>query len=405
MMQTPSTPSSIAPPVSSGSTWLAPGQQQRDEDVAGGLGRLRRRGDRRGEDRRARQRSAPSRAFSATLPVKPSVTMTSASPVSRSRPSTLPTKRTPGARGEQRVGLLDEGVPLGLLLADREQRDAGSADAVARRTYAAPICANCTQPSRRGTRRSPRRRCRIVGWSPEIGQRRRDRRADRRRVIRPIRSRALAIVAPVLPALTIAKARPSRTASAARTSEESFFVRTRLAGSSSIAMTSLAGRISSSPVSPRLPSSGPTRSTGMPSSSAHRRAPATISPGALSPPIASTATGSTGSASSAPGSVDLDRLAALVPAAVRTDDVGQLRVAALRDSDSAPARRASRPRRGGCGSSPSRSSSSGRPSVVILGSPGGRRPSAHRRGRRRAARPGVQRSSGRGSTSRARGCG
>ncbi len=40
--------------------------------------------------------------------------------------------------------------------------------------------------------------------------------------MRPMRNRALAMVAPVLPALTMADARPSRTASAARTSDESF---------------------------------------------------------------------------------------------------------------------------------------------------------------------------------------
>ncbi len=58
---------------------------------------------------------------------------------------------------------------------------------------------------------------------------------------RPIRSSALAIVAPVLPALTIALALPSRTASAARTSELSFLRRTPCAGSSCISMTSDAG--------------------------------------------------------------------------------------------------------------------------------------------------------------------
>ena len=62
-------------------------------------------------------------------------------------------------------------------------------------------------------------------------------------LMRPMRSRALAIVAPVLPALTIAEARPSRTASAARTSDESFMVRTLLAGSASMAMTSEASMI------------------------------------------------------------------------------------------------------------------------------------------------------------------
>ena len=52
--------------------------------------------------------------------------------------------------------------------------------------------------------------------------------------MRPIRSSADAIVAPVLPAETIADARPSRTASAARTRVESFFVRTPRPASSSI---------------------------------------------------------------------------------------------------------------------------------------------------------------------------
>ncbi len=58
---------------------------------------------------------------------------------------------------------------------------------------------------------------------------------------RPIRSSALAIAAPVLPALTMAQARPSRTASAQRTSDASRLTRTALPGSSSIPMTSLAG--------------------------------------------------------------------------------------------------------------------------------------------------------------------
>ncbi len=45
-------------------------------------------------------------------------------------------------------------------------------------------------------------------------------------LMRPMRSRAEAIVAPVLPAETMAEALWSRTASAARTSDESFLVRT-----------------------------------------------------------------------------------------------------------------------------------------------------------------------------------
>ena len=108
-------------------------------------------------------------------------------------------------------------------------------------------------------------------------------------LMRPIRSSAEAIVAPVLPAEIIADALPSRTASAARTSVESFFVRTAAPGSSSIAISSLAGMSGMSASWTR--SGGPTSTTGMPSSTAWRT-PARISPGALSPPMASTAMGS-----------------------------------------------------------------------------------------------------------------
>ena len=47
---------------------------------------------------------------------------------------------------------------------------------------------------------------------------------------RPMRNSAEAMVAPVLPAETIALAFPSRTSSAARTKDESFFFRTLDAG-------------------------------------------------------------------------------------------------------------------------------------------------------------------------------
>ena len=76
------------------------------------------------------------------------------------------------------------------------------------------------------------------------------------------------MVAPVLPADTMAMALPSRTASAARTSEESFFRRTPWAGSSSMPMTSLAGMHGRSPVSP-MPPGRPTRTTSMSVSLGH----------------------------------------------------------------------------------------------------------------------------------------
>src|SRR5580658_8639730 len=146
---------------------------------------------------------------------------------------------------------------------------------------------------------------------------------------RPMRSNAAAMVAPVLPALTMADAWPSRTSSAARTNDESFLRRTPPAGSSSMAMTSVHSTSGSPMVSPTR-SGGPTRTTGMWSSSKTRRAPSTISAGDLSPPMASMATGRAASAS-AEGrsprrlkSVDLYRLPALVPAAARADHVRRL---------------------------------------------------------------------------------
>ncbi len=71
------------------------------------------------------KRSAPSRVLSATLPVKPSVTMTSTGEGMKSRPSTLPTKFSVARRAQELVGGLHERGALGRLLADREQPDLG----------------------------------------------------------------------------------------------------------------------------------------------------------------------------------------------------------------------------------------------------------------------------------------
>src|ERR1700722_1666883 len=138
---------------------------------------------------------------------------------------------------------------------------------------------------------------------------------------RPIRNSAEAMVAPVLPADTIAEALPSRTSSAQRTSDESFFLRTLAPGSSSIAMTSVTATTSRPKGSP-MSSGTPTRVTDRPSSSTARRAPAMISVGAKSPPIASKAMGSV-------KSVDLYGRTTLVPTAVGAHHVGQLGGGAL----------------------------------------------------------------------------
>src|SRR4051794_12282871 len=149
-------------------------------------------------------------------------------------------------------------------------------------------------------------------------------------LIRPIRSSAEAIVAPVLPAEIIAEALPSRTPSAARTRVESFLRRTATAGSSSIAITSPAGISASPPRSARAArSGGPTRTTGIPDAAASL-APSTISPGERSPPMASTAIGSIGVAGLAASGVDVDGDAVLVPATGRAHSVRLLGISAAR---------------------------------------------------------------------------
>jgi len=143
-----------------------------------------------------------------------------------------------------------------------------------------------------------------------------------------MRSSALAIVAPVFPALTIpAHALPSLTASAARTRDESFLVRTPFAGSSSHP-DDLARRddrqiahVAESP----LIGTGRARRRYLRSATAWR-APATISAGALSHPHSRR--GQRAGPAPRPSDV-LDGLPAVVPTAVGADHIGQLRPPAL----------------------------------------------------------------------------
>ena len=108
---------------------------------------------------------------------------------------------------------------------------------------------------------------------------------------RPMRSSAAAMPAPVLPALNTAQALPSRTSSSVRTSELSFFVRTALPGSSSMAMTSDAATTGiSADVAERVGLAD--ENNGVPLGRGLPRARRRSQPGALSPPIASMATGS-----------------------------------------------------------------------------------------------------------------
>src|SRR5215207_5640426 len=193
------------------------------------------------------------------------------------------------------------------------------------RAYSRPITANCRSHSAVQSTVAPPS-TRICGARPGtgIGTAIAGRAAP---LMRPMRSNAAAMDAPVLPALVIASALPSRTSSALTTIDESLRVRTA-AGGSCIATISVACT-TSTPLTPEgtsgaIVSSMPTSSTRTSSSSAACTAPATISPGARSPPIASTATVmGTGVL------LDVDDLAAAVRATVATNDVRLLHGAAI----------------------------------------------------------------------------
>ncbi len=177
-----------------------------------------------------------------------------------SRPSTLPTNSpASSAAGQQRVGLLDQRVALGRFLADRQEPDLRPGDAVALAGEHGAHLRELHQPLRPGTRRWRRRRAARSACRPGtgIGVAIAGRATP---LIRPMRSSADAMVAPVLPADTMADALPSRTASAARTSDESFIVRTLDPGSASMAITSDAG-ITSRPWSVPSSSGRPTSTT------------------------------------------------------------------------------------------------------------------------------------------------
>ncbi len=77
----------------------------------------------RRESRRPRSWPSPSSVFSATLPVKPSVTTTSTSPRARSSPSTLPAKSNGASASEasRSCAATTSAVPLPGLLAHRQQ--------------------------------------------------------------------------------------------------------------------------------------------------------------------------------------------------------------------------------------------------------------------------------------------
>src|SRR6267143_460529 len=155
--------------------------------------------------------------------------------------------------------------------------------------------------------------------------------------MRPRTRSAAAIVAPVLPAETTASASPCLTIDVATPIDVSARRRSAVAGCSSIPTTSLASRIVMpggiwAPTSLRTASSRPTSTrSDAPPFCRYNRAPRTISSGAWSPPIASTAifTGAPFFLRRRPLRLDRYDLAAAERPALRARTVRRLWVLAL----------------------------------------------------------------------------
>ena len=298
---------------------------------------------------------SPSKNLITTLPRTASQTTTSATCAVRSLPSTLPMEL--GIRlVDELGGALDPGVALALLLADRQQGDAGPVDSqdtlaedrahlrVLRKVLGVEIRVG-PDVGRTNGRSVP------TIWIASPG------RSTPRR--RPRRRTAAAIPAPVWPAVTTASASPRFTSSVATRIDASFFSRSAMAGCSCISMTcdacrvcTLAGRSSRYGA---ITASSPTRMSGvLGMGAAHASAPGITSLGPWSPPTASTATRTPVRAGACrcgiagrghdpvsrtlargrtAGRLQLDRLAAVVPPACRADPVRQLGLVAVRALD------------------------------------------------------------------------
>src|SRR5512132_2126893 len=147
-------PSRTAPPTACGSSWSRSSRKAGRSIRPPIVERL---------DEVAASRTAPSSTaevpsitFSTTLPVKPSVTITSASPVPIAKPSTLPTKFRRDSASESTAwaatrssGPFDASSPL-LSSATR-----GRETPIAVSMNAAPMCANCTRCSGRTSTLAP----------------------------------------------------------------------------------------------------------------------------------------------------------------------------------------------------------------------------------------------------------
>ena len=231
--------------------------------------------------------------MSATLPVKPSVTIVGRHFFIRSRPSTLPMKSMPGAMTNSCASLRSVS-PLPGSLTDGQQPDGRALDAEAVAGVDGAMVANWA-PATRPVLRSWRRR--RAGCS---GVRRdRDRGGNGRAVDalpRPMRSSADAIVAPVLPGRH--HCAPCRHVRLGSTHERGVFLR-RTPWERHRPSRSL--RVNRREIATTLRAPRARRAT-LEYPAQRRRAPARISPGDRSPPIASTAIRQHGSLAAQPTS-------------------------------------------------------------------------------------------------------
>ena len=277
--------------------------------------------------------TAPSSVFSVTLPVKPSVTMTSA--LRRDEVAALDVADEALHVGEQLRRALAQRVALARL-----PRRSTAARSSARRRRGArgrtrgASSAHSTSHSGFGIDGRAAVDEQLQAVLAEHRERNRDR--------GPVHALDPAATAAARPPSSRRccrrrpSPRPGRRAPPrrARTIDESFFVRTAAAGSSCIAMTSDAasistrgGRRAAGQVRARSRRRGPTSRMSTSHASTAASAPATISAGARSPPIASIAiTGGTSRFSL----LDVEDLAASVPTAVAAHRVGEPRRAAVR---------------------------------------------------------------------------
>ena len=176
----------------------------------------------------------PSIVFTTTLPVNPSVTITSAPPSGTSRPSTLPMKFSPLASSNSNASCTTA-LPFDSSSPMFSSPTLGRSTFQTCSMYADAICAHCSRYSGRASAFAPTSSNAVSfpvsGSSPT---------SDGRSIprIRPTYMIAPAITAPVFPADTNASASPVFTIRSPTAIDDCFFCRAACAGGSSIAITS-----------------------------------------------------------------------------------------------------------------------------------------------------------------------